>query len=81
MSKRAKIVEKILSKNHREYMDSKDKAEKHMHERSLVEDETYEIPKIAYRTKVESKDLFGCQMVMFNDKEYTERLVIYLHGK
>lgn len=80
MSKRAKIVENVLDKKHREYMDSKDNAIEHMNKRSLVEDETYEIPKMIYRTKVESKNLFGCQMVIFNDNEDAERLVIYLHG-
>ena len=33
-----------------------------------------------YKTKVESKDLFNCQMLTFNDNEETERVVIYLHG-
>ena len=45
MSKRSKIVEKILEKNHREYMDDADAAEEHLKERSAVEDETYKIPK------------------------------------
>ncbi len=30
MSKRSKIVEKILEKNHREYMDDADAAEEHL---------------------------------------------------
>ena len=37
------------------------------------------IPK-EYHTKVESRDIFGCQMLLFNDIEDAERLVIYLHG-
>ncbi len=49
-------------------------------EKKHPEDEPYKIPKRIYHTKVESKDLFGCQMVLFNDVEYSERLVIYLHG-
>ena len=69
MSKRSKIVEKILEKNHREYMDDADAAEEHLKERSAVEDETYKIPKKPYHTKVESKNLFGCQMITFNDVE------------
>ena len=80
MSKRSKIVEKILEKNHREYMDDADAAEEHLKERSAVEDETYKIPKKVYHTNVESKNLFGCQMLTFNDVEDTERMVIYIHG-
>ena len=80
MSKMSRIVEITLDKKHREYVDDAGKADEHMHERSLEEDERYEIPKMIYRTKVESKDLFGCQMVTFNENEDSERLVIYLHG-
>ena len=80
MSKMSKIVETALDKKHREYVDDAAKADEHMQERSLEEDEYYEIPKMIYRTKVESKDLFGCQMVVFNEAEDVERLVIYLHG-
>ena len=76
----SKIVETALDKKHREYVDDADKADEHMRERSLEEDEYYEIPKMIYRTKVESKDMFGCQMVIFNEDEDTERSVIYLHG-
>lgn len=80
MSKMSKIVETALDKKHREYVDDASKANEHMQERSLEEDEPYEIPKMIYHTKVESKDLFGCQMVIFNENEDTERLAIYLHG-
>ena len=80
MSKMSKIVEYAMDKKHREYVDDASKADEHMQERSLEEDEYYEIPKKIYHTKVESKDLFGCQMVIFNDIEDAERLVIYLHG-
>ena len=80
MSKMSRIVEYALEKKHPKYFDSGEGAKKHMQERSLVEDEPYKIPKMIYRTKVESKDLFGCQMLLFNDTEDTERLVIYLHG-
>lgn len=80
MSKISKIVETALDKKHREYVDDASKAAEHMQERSLEEDETYEIPKMIYHTKVESRDLFGCQMVIFNEGEDRERLVIYLHG-
>lgn len=80
MSKMSKIVEYALDKKHREYVDDANKADEHMQERSLEEDEYYKIPKKIYKTKVESKDLFNCQMLTFNDDEETERVVIYLHG-
>ncbi len=80
MSKMSKIVETALDKKHREYVDDADKADEHMMERSLEEDEPYKIPKGIYRTKVETRDMFGCQMVIFNEVEDCERLVIYLHG-
>ena len=80
MSKRSKIIENILEKNHREYIDDADAADEYLNKRSTEEDETYKIPKKIYHTKVESKNLFGCQMITFNDVEDTERMVIYLHG-
>ena len=76
----SKIVETALDKKHREYVDDAGKAGEHMQERSLEEDEPYEIPKGIFLTKVETRDLFGCQMVIFNEVEDSERLVIYLHG-
>ena len=76
----SKIVATVLKIRHREYVDDADKATEHMQERSLEEDEYYRIPKMLYRTKVESKDMFGCQMLTFNDIDSAERLVIYLHG-
>lgn len=80
MSIMSKIVATVLKIRHREYVDDADKAAEHMQERSLEEDEYYRIPKMLYRTKVESKDMFGCQMLTFNDIDSAERLVIYLHG-
>ena len=80
MSIMSKIVATVLKIRHREYVDDADKAVEHMQERSLEEDEYYRIPKMIYRTKVESKDMFGCQMLTFNDLNDAERLVIYLHG-
>ena len=80
MSKMSKIVDSALEKKHREYVDDADKADEHMQERSLEEDEPYKIPKGIYRTKVETRDMFGCQMVVFNEVENSERLVIYLYG-
>lgn len=76
----SKIVATVLKIRHREYVDDADKAVEHMQERFLEEDEYYRIPKMIYRTKFESKDMFGCQMLTFNDINDAERLVIYLHG-
>jgi acetyl esterase/lipase len=76
----SKIVETALDKKHREYVDDAGKAVEHMQERSLEEDEYYKIPKMIYHTKVESKDMFGCQMIIFNDVEDSDYLAIYLHG-
>ncbi|RAP52436.1 MAG: hypothetical protein BZ137_08690, partial [Methanosphaera sp. rholeuAM130] len=80
MSKMSKIVEFALEKKHPKYFDDVEGAKKHMQERSLVEDEYFKLPKMIYHTKVESKDFFDCQMILFNDVEDSERLVIYLHG-
>ena len=80
MSKMSRIVEIALDKKHREYVDDPSKADEHMKERALEEDERYEIPKLIYSNKVETRDMFGCQMVIFNEVEDCERLVIYLHG-
>ena len=74
------FINSILEKNHREYIDDADAADEYLKKRSTEEDETYKIPKKIYHTKVESKNLFGCQMITFNDVEDTERMVIYLHG-
>ena len=76
----SRIVEIALDKKHREYVDDPSKADEHMQERALEEDERYEIPKLIYSNKVETRDMFGCQMVIFNEVEDCERLVIYLHG-
>lgn len=50
-----------------------------MEERSVEEDETYVLPKRIYHTKVKIKQMFGCQMVIFNESTSTENLIIYLH--
>ncbi|WP_458404363.1 alpha/beta hydrolase [Methanobrevibacter sp.] len=80
MSKMSKIIESGLKHKHREFVDDKYKADEHMKERSLVEDEVYKIPKLKYHTHVESKFMFDCQMVVFNETETTEHTIIYLHG-
>ena len=43
MSKRSEIIETILEKKHREYIDDASKADEYMQERSLEEDEEYKI--------------------------------------
>lgn len=80
MSKMSKFIEYLFKNTRKEYMDDKDIAKKYLEERSLVEDEAYIIPKRRYRTKVESKYMFDCQMIVLNEAETTERTVIYLHG-
>lgn len=80
MSKMSKIVEYGMKRKFKDGLDDKNKADEHMKERSLVEDETYKLPKLIYRTKVENKNMFGCQMVIFNEAEDTEHIIIYLHG-
>ena len=80
MSKMSKIVEYGLKKKFKDDLDDKDKADEHMKERSLVEDELYKLPKMIYRSSVECKSMFGCQMVIFNENEDTDHIIIYLHG-
>ena len=80
MSMLSKVFEYILDRRLQEYLGDADNAHRHMMERSLVEDEPYKIPKRLYRTKVESKEMFGCQMLVFNDVESAQHVVIYLHG-
>lgn len=80
MSKMSKIAEFALEKKHSKYFDSVSGAQKHLQERSFKEDEPYKIPKMIYRSKVDCKEMFGCQMVLFNDIEDSEYLIIYLHG-
>ena len=80
MSLMSKIFEYVLDKKIQEYLDDANKAHEHMRERSLVEDELYKLPKKRYHTKIEDKDMFGCQMLVFNDVETTQHVVIYLHG-
>ncbi|RAP48530.1 MAG: hypothetical protein BZ135_00495 [Methanosphaera sp. rholeuAM6] len=80
MSKMSKIIEYIFKHTRKEYMDDKGVAKKYMEGRSIDEDEAYTIPKRMYHTHVESKYMFDCQMIVFNEAETTERTVIYLHG-
>lgn len=81
MSKMSKVMESALRHaDFKETSGNKNKADEKMEQRSLEEDETYELPKIAYRTKVKSKEMFGCQMVLFNESTATENLILYLHG-
>ena len=80
MSKMQKIFEYGFKHSRKEYMDDRDAAIKYLEERFTDEDEAYRIPKRLYHTKVESKYMFDCQMIVFNEAETTERTVIYLHG-
>lgn len=80
MSKMSKIFESHLKHKHSAIVDDADEADKYMEKRSLEEDDIFELPKLKYHTEVKNKLMFGCQMVIFNDVETTERTIIYLHG-
>lgn len=81
MSKMSNIIETALKhKDYKEQTSDKNVALEAMEERAVEEDETYVLPKRRYRTKVKSKQMFGCQMVIFNESTSTENLVLYLHG-
>ena len=81
MSKMSNIMESALKhKEYKETTDDENEANELMEKRSLDEDEPYEIPKLLYHTKVKSKELLGCQMIMFNESTTTERIILYLHG-
>jgi len=80
MSKMSKIVEYALEKRHPEYLKNADSAREHMKKRSLEEDEKFKIPKRIYHSKVESRDMFGCQTLTFKGSEDCNQIVIYLHG-
>lgn len=81
MSKMSNIMESVLKhKGYKETTGDKNKADEFMEKRSVDEDETYELPKLPYRTKVKSKNMFGCQMILFNESTTAERIILYLHG-
>ena len=80
MSKMSKIVEYALEKRHPEYLRSADAAREHMQKRSSEEDEEFKIPKRIYKSKVESKDMFSCQTLIFKGSKDCSQIVIYLHG-
>lgn len=74
-------MEKTLKhQNFKEHTGDKDKADEYMEQRSHEEDEQYEIPKLKYHTKVKSKEMFGCQMIIFNESLNTDKIILYLHG-
>ena len=80
MSKMSKIAEFVLEKSNHEVLSDANKAREHMKRRSLVEDENYKIPKRIYHTKVESKEIYNCQTIVFNETDDTEYNIIYIHG-
>lgn len=81
MSKRSKIFESAIKHtDYKETNSDKNKADEYMEKRSAEEDEKYKIPRLIYRTKVKSKEMFGCQIILFNESTSTERLILYLHG-
>ena len=70
----------LKHQNFKEHTCDKDKADEYMEQRSYEEDEQYEIPKLKYHTKVKSKEMFGCQMIIFNESLNTDKIILYLHG-
>ena len=81
MSKMSKVLESaVRRKDFKEGTSNKDLAAEHMEGRSLVEDEEYELPKRIYLTEAKNEEMLGCQMVIFNEKENTENIILYLHG-
>ena len=81
MSKMSKVLESaVRRKDFKEGTSNKDLAAEHMEGRSLVEDEEYELPKRIYLTEAKNEEMFGCQMVIFNENENTENIILYLHG-
>ena len=76
----SKIAEFVLEKSNHEVLSDANKAREHMKRRSLVEDENYKIPKRIYHTKVESKEIYNCQTIVFNETDDTEYNIIYIHG-
>ena len=81
MSKMAKVMESTLRReNYKEGTSDVDKAAEHMEERSLIEDEDYELPKRIYLSEVKDEELFGCQTIIFNESESSENIILYLHG-
>lgn len=81
MSKMSRVIESTLKHKPYKRTNSDEKeADELMKMRSSVEDETYKLPKRIYHSKVKSKQMFGCQMVIFNEEENTDNIIIYLHG-
>lgn len=81
MSKMSKIMEKAIKHTKfKEQTGDANIADEYMKERSANEDEIYKLPKLIYHSEVKNKEMFGCQMVIFNENTNTENIIIYLHG-
>ncbi|MBR3155967.1 MAG: hypothetical protein IKF13_04020 [Methanobrevibacter sp.] len=48
-----------------------------MERRSADEDETYALPKRRYQSEVKSVQMFGCQMIVFNESK-THKTLSYI---
>lgn len=81
MSKMSKILETALKhKNLKEVLDDEDKADEYLMKRSRMEDWPYELPKRIYRSKVRVVEMFGCEIVLFNESTTADHIILYLHG-
>ena len=77
----SKILETALKhKNLKEVLDDEDKADEYLMKRSRMEDWPYELPKRIYRSKVRVVEMFGCEIVLFNESTTADHIILYLHG-
>ena len=81
MSKRSQMMESALKrKGFKKRTESVENSKEHLKNRSLVEDAPYEIPKLMKHAKIKTKELFGCQIEIFNESLSAENIILYLHG-
>lgn len=81
MSKMSKVMETAIKrKGFKEHTGDSGMAAEYMERRSAEEDEEYEIPKLIHHSKVKSREMFGCQMLIFNESTSAQHLILYLHG-
>ena len=80
MSRMSKIVEIGLERKYKEVFEDVGSADEYLEKKALAGDMRYKLPKLVYRSRAEIRDMFDCQVVVFNGTDDFERIVIYLHG-
>ena len=81
MSKMSEVLETALKHKHiKEVLDDMDKADEYLEKRAAEEDEPYKLPKLIYHTEVKIKEMFGRQVISFNENESSKDIILYLHG-